>query len=147
MAANFMRINECVLMDFPQIVDARGCLSVVECHKHIPFKVQRLFYTYAFPPGAERGGHAHCHSQEVIIPIAGSFDITLHDGFVEKQFTLKQPHQGLYLAPLVWVELNCFSTDAICLVLASEVYNETSYIRDYQTFLQIARGDNADTFS
>jgi len=143
-----MRINDCVLVDFPKIVDARGCLSIVECHKHIPFTVQRVFYTYSFSPGAQRGGHAHYQLQEVIIPIVGNFDVKLHDGFDEKHLTLTQSHQGLYLAPLVWVELSHFSADAVCLVLASEIYDEASYIRNYQTFLQVARGFvNADTVS
>lgn len=143
-----MRISDCVLVDFPKIVDARSCLSVIECHKHIPFTVQRVFYTYAFSPGAKRGGHAHYQLQEVLVPIVGNFDVKLHDGFAEKRITLQQSHQGLYLAPLVWVELSHFSADAVCLVLASGAYDEADYIRNYQQFLQIARGvTNADTLS
>ena len=143
-----MRIDECQLMDFTKIVDARGSLSVLETSEHLPFAVQRLFYIYDVAASATRGTHAHRNLHEVIIPIAGSFDIKLHDGFNERQLTLSQPNQGLYLPPMIWIELSHFTDNAICLVLASLAYSETETIRDFETFLQAVRGvENAGSLS
>lgn len=115
--------------------DRKGNLSVVENNRTIPYEVKRTYYLYDVPGGEERGAHAHKKLHQLIVAASGSFDVTLNDGNVKRTFTLNRPYQGLYVVPGLWRELNNFSSGTVCLVLASEGYDENDYIRDYNDFL------------
>jgi hypothetical protein len=131
-----MSLADCHITQLPKIADPRGNLTFVEGHRHLPFDIKRVYYLYDVPGGAERGGHAHKELREVIIAMSGSFDVLLDDGKEKRSFHLNRSYYGLYVCPLVWRELNNFSSGSVCLVLASELYSETDYYRDYQQFLQ-----------
>jgi dTDP-4-dehydrorhamnose 3,5-epimerase-like enzyme len=121
-------------VDLPKIVDHRGNLTFIEGTKHIPFLIRRAYYLYDVPAGAERGGHAHKTCHEFIIAASGSFTVVIDDGRKLQKFFLNRPHYGLYVPTMVWRELENFSSGSICLVLSSEVYDESDYYRDYQKF-------------
>ena len=128
------------LIDFPKIHDPRGNLSVAEQQKNVPFDIVRVYWTYDIPGGGRRGGHAHKTCEEVIIAVSGSFDVTLDDGRGGKEVHhLNHPYQGLYVGTGVWRTLEDFSSGAVCLVLASELFDEEEYIYDYDEFLQRAK--------
>lgn len=115
--------------------DRQGDLSVVENNINIPFKSKRVYYLYDVPGGAERGGHAHKALQQLIVAASGSFTVLLDDGKTKLSVTLNRPYQGLFIVPGIWRELVDFSSGAICLVIASEKYDECDYIREYGEFL------------
>ncbi|MFA4944308.1 MAG: FdtA/QdtA family cupin domain-containing protein [Lentisphaeria bacterium] len=138
-----MGLEQVRLLEFPKISDPRGSLSFVEGERHLPFAIKRVFYLYGIAPGQSRGGHAHKWHDEVIIPLAGSFDIILDDGFAKQPHHLDQPHVGLFLPRLVWQDLVNFSPGAVCLVLASDVYSEADYYRRYPEFLAAVRGSGS----
>lgn len=123
--------------------DRKGNLSVVENGKTVPFDVKRIYYLYDVPGGAERGAHAHKELYQLLIATSGSFTITLDDGSVKRTFTLNRPYQGLLIVPGIWRELNDFSSGAVCLVLASEKYDASDYIRDYDDFLMFKKDDSS----
>ena len=123
------------LIQIPKIEEPRGNLSVIE-NDCIPFVIKRVYYLYDVPSGAERGGHAHKNLQQFLIALSGSFDVVLHNGKEQKTVTLNKPNVGLLIESGTWRELNNFSSGAVCLVLASEVYLEEDYIRDFDTFLE-----------
>ena len=118
-------------------MDARGNLSFIENTRHIPFEINRVFYLYDIPAGETRAGHALRECQQYIISISGSFDVIVDDGKEKRRYLLNRPWIGLFLPPLFWRELENFSTGSVCLVLASDLYDENSYIRDYDEFIQI----------
>ena len=130
-----MSVDKCKIIELPRINDARGNLSFVEGHSHIPFAIQRVYYLYDVPGGAERGGHGHKELQQLIIAMSGSFDVVLDDGYEKKRFHLNRSYNGLYVCPMIWRELDNFSSGAVCLVLASNLYDESDYYRDYPKFL------------
>ena len=131
-----MNIDAIKIIDIPKITDVRGNISVVE-NKTIPFEIKRVFYLYDVPSGMYRGAHAHKELQQFIIAVSGSFDVVLKDRFgSEKRVTLKRPDRGLLVPPLIWSELDDFSSGAVSLVMASEKYLESDYIRDFNTFLE-----------
>lgn len=132
-------IDRCEIIDLPRIQDPRGNLTFVESGKHIPFELQRVYYLYDVPGGAERGGHAHKELQQLIIAISGSFDVILDDGCATKRFHLNRSYYGLYVCPMVWRELDNFSSGSVCMVLASIYYDESDYYRDYDEFLASVR--------
>jgi hypothetical protein len=134
-----MKLQTCRLIDLPKITDARGNLTFVESRRHIPFEIRRVYYLYDVPGGAERGGHAHKKLQQLLIAIAGSFDVVVDDGFRRHRFHLNRSYMGLYMPPMTWRELDNFSSGSVCLVLASDLYEEADYFRSYQTFLAKAR--------
>jgi hypothetical protein len=115
--------------------DRKGNLTVVENNKTVPFEVKRTYYLYDVPGGESRGGHAHKALSQLIIAASGSFTVTLDDGKVKRTFVLNRPYQGLYVVPGIWRTLDDFSSGAVCMVLASEGYDERDYIRDYDDFL------------
>jgi hypothetical protein len=125
----------CRLIDLPRIAEPRGNLTFVENGRHIPFDIRRVYYLYDIPGGAERGGHAHRRLQQLLIAIAGSFDVVVDDGRKRQRYHLNRSYFGLYLPPMTWRELDNFSSGSVCLVLASDPYDEADYYRDYQTYL------------
>jgi hypothetical protein len=130
-----MNINNCKIIDLPKITDPRGNLTFVEEKKHVPFDIKRVYYLYDVPGGAERGGHAHKELHQLIIAMSGSFDVLLDDGHKKVRHHLNRSYYGLYVCPMVWRELDNFSSGSVCLVLASERYDEADYYRDYNDFL------------
>ena len=123
------------IIDIPIVHDQRGNLSVVEGGMLIPFDIKRLYYLYDVPGGTMRGGHAHRKLRQLIIAASGSFDVSLDDGHSRKKFTLNRSYQGLYVPTMTWREIDNFSSGAVCLVLASEHYDESDYIYEHSDFL------------
>jgi hypothetical protein len=130
-----MTIEQCKLVQLPKIEDARGNLSVIESNKQIPFDIQRVYYLYDVPGGSERGGHAHKKLHQLIVAIGGSFDVNIDDGHNKKTYHLNRSHKGLYICPMIWRVINNFSSGSLCLVMASEIYDEADYIRNYTEFV------------
>lgn len=128
-------VYDCSIVELPKIENRAGNITVVENNKTIPFNVKRAYYLYDVPGGGTRGSHAHKELQQLIIAASGSFDVTLDDGNVKRTFTLNRPYQGLLIVPGIWRDLNNFSAGSVCLVLASEKYDEKDYIRNYNDFL------------
>ena len=129
-----MRLDDCKLIELPRIKDHRGNLSFIETGRHVPFEIRRVYYLYDVPGGAERGGHAHRQLEAFIIAMSGSFDVVLDDGSAKKRFHLNRSYFGLYVYPMVWRGLDNFSSGSVCMVLASNFYDEADYIRDYDTY-------------
>lgn len=119
--------------------DSRGNISVVENGETVPFDVKRVYYLYDVPGGVSRGGHAHRNLTQFIVAASGSFTVTLDDGKVKRSYTLNRPYQGLLIKPGVWRSLEDFSSGSVCLVLASEKYDEDDYIRDYDEFIDFRK--------
>jgi hypothetical protein len=129
-------IEQCKIVELPKISDPRGNLTFVEGGKHIPFDIKRAYYLYDVPGGAERGGHAHKDLYQLIIAMSGAFDIVLDDGREKKRFHLNRSYFGLYVCPMIWREMDNFSSGAVCLVLASNRYDESDYYRNYEDFIK-----------
>ena len=127
-------IQDCNLLIIPKIEDPRGNLSVIE-NNVIPFEIKRVYYLYDVPSGAERGGHSHKEQQEFLVALSGSFDVILNDGKQDKKVTLNKPFEGLLITNGIWRELKNFSSGAVCLVIASDVFSEEDYIRELGDFL------------
>ncbi|WP_298239189.1 FdtA/QdtA family cupin domain-containing protein [uncultured Algibacter sp.] len=123
------------IIDIPKIVDAkgRGNMGVIE-KEVIPFNINRVYYLYDVPSGETRGGHAHKDQLELLIALSGSFEVILDDGIKKEKVMLNNPNKGLIIPTMTWRELENFSSGAVCLVIASDVYIEEDYIRDYRTF-------------
>lgn len=121
------------IIKIPKIEDPRGNLSVIE-KDVLPFEMKRVYYLYDVPSGAERGGHSHKEQQEFLVALSGSFDVILNDGHEEQTVTLNKPFEGLLITNGIWRELKNFSSGAVCLVVASEVFEEADYIRDFEEF-------------
>lgn len=132
-------IKDCRIVDLPRINDPRGNLTFVEAGHHIPFDIRRVYYLYDVPRGAERGGHAHKALHQLIIAMSGSFDIHLDDGYEKKSVHMNRSYNGLYVCPMIWREIDNFSPGAVCMVLASEYYDELDYHRDYNQFINHAK--------
>ena len=128
-------LQNCKILSITKIEDPRGNLSVIE-NDVIPFDIKRVYYLYDVPSGAERGGHSHKEQQEFLVALSGSFDVILNDGKVEKTVTLNKPFEGLLIPNGIWRELKDFSSGAVCLVVASDVFDEDDYIRDFDEFLK-----------
>lgn len=131
-----MSLSDCHIIDLPRIADARGNLTFIEGSRHVPFDIKRVYYLYDVPGGAERGGHAHKDLQQLIIAMSGSFDVVLDDGREKKRVHLNRSYYGLYVSTMVWRELENFSSGSVCTVLASNLYDEADYYRDYDEFLR-----------
>ena len=110
-------------------------MSFIESKKQIPFDLRRIYYLYDVPGGSERGGHAHKKLHQLIIAVGGSFDVLIDDGHIKKKYHLNRPNIGLYICPMTWRVLKNFSSGSLCLVTASELYDETDYIRNYSEFI------------
>ena len=129
-------IDACQIVGLPKISDPRGNLTFIENGNHIPFDIQRVYYLYDVPAGAERGGHAHKGLQQLIIALSGSFDVVLDDGDKKRRMHLNRSCSGLYVCPMIWRELDNFSSGSVCMVLASNKYDEDDYYRDYAEFIR-----------
>ncbi len=126
------------IIDLPRIYDPRGNLTVVEQLKEVPFDIKRVYWTYDVPGGESRGGHAHKKCQSFIIAVSGSFTVRLDDGHKHETYHLNHPYQGLLINTGVWRTLEDFSSGAVCLALASELFDENDYIREYDDFIRYA---------
>lgn len=133
-----MEWNKPGIFTLPKIEDRRGNLTFAQAPDLIPFQINRAYWLYDVPADAERGGHAHRTTQQILIALAGSFCVELFDGFTRRRFTLNRPYQALFIPTGVWRTLDDFSSGSVCLVLASETYLEEEYIRDFDEFMQIA---------
>ena len=130
------------IIDIPIVHDQRGNLSVVEGNQLIPFEIKRLYYLYDVPGGATRGGHAHRNLQQLIIAASGSFDVIIDDGMARQKFSLNRSYHGLYIPKMHWREIENFSSGAVCMVLASEHYDESDYIYEYDDFVREVEANN-----
>lgn len=128
-------VDACRIMELPRINDPRGNLTFIEAGQHIPFAIERVYYLYDVPGGAERGGHAHRELSQLIIAMSGSFDVVLDDGGTKRRFHLNRSYLGLYVTPMIWRELDNFSSGSVCMVLASNRYDEADYYREYREYL------------
>ena len=127
-------VYDCVVLPLNKIHNRAGNITIIEGNKSIPFEIRRIYYLYDIPGGQDRGGHAHKELRQLIIAASGSFNVQLDDGFNKKIVTLNRPDYGLLIVPSIWRDLMEFSSGAICLVLASEIYDDLDYIRDYSCF-------------
>lgn len=128
-------IDLCKIIELPIISDPRGNLTFVEGGSQIPFDIQRVYYLYDVPGGAERGGHAHKGLHQLVIAMSGSFDVVLDDGVNTKRVHLSRSYNGLYVCPMIWRHLDNFSSGSVCMVLASNKYDEKDYYRNYSEFM------------
>lgn len=131
-----MPIESCKILELPVIHEPRGNLTFIENSRHIPFDSKRVYYLYDVPGGSERGGHAHKGLHQFVIAMSGSFDIVLDDGKNKIRHHLNRSYYGLYICPMIWREIDNFSSGSVCMVLASEYYDEEDYFRDYGEFLK-----------
>lgn len=131
-----MELGECKLIDLPKINDPRGNLTFLEAGRHIPFDIKRVFYLYDVPGGADRGGHALKKCHQFLIAMSGSFDVSVFNGKEKQKIHLNRSYYGLHLPPMFWREMDNFSSGSVCLVLASECYNESDYFRNYKDYLR-----------
>jgi hypothetical protein len=134
-----MTLDHCKLIDLPKIADPRGNLTFIEGRRHLPFEIKRVFYLYDVPGGADRAGHALKECHQFLIAMSGSFDIVLDDGRERRRIHLCRSYYGLHIPPMIWRELDNFSSGSVCLALASELYSENDYFRDYTEFLAALR--------
>jgi hypothetical protein len=130
-------VFDCTLIHLPRVLNRSGNITAIENNVHVPFDVKRIYYVYDVPGGGSRAAHAHRSLEQLIIAASGSFDITIDDGINKKTLTLNRPFFGLHLKPGIWRDISNFSSGAICLVLASALYNPEDYIRDYAEFMSL----------
>ena len=138
-------ISDCHVMDLPRIYDVRGSLTAISNQQEIPVQIKRTYHLYDVPGGAERGGHAHRALQQLIVSVMGAFDVVLDDGCDKKTVRLDRAYFGLYVPVMIWRELINFSSGGICLVLASDLYDEDEYVRDYGQFCRL-KNTQLDSF-
>ncbi len=132
-------LKDCRIIKLPKIQDNRGNLTFIESGRHIPFDIKRTYHLYDVPGGASRAAHGHKNLHQLMVAMSGSFDVTLDDGSEKKLFHLNRSYDGLYIPPMMWRDLDNFSSGAVCMVWASEYYDENDYFRDYNNFLAAAR--------
>jgi hypothetical protein len=125
-------IGDCRIIELPKIADVRGNLSFIEGGIHIPFDIKRAYYLYDVPGGSDRGSHAHKNLQQFIVAMSGSVDVVLDDGNEKKRFHLNRSYYGLYVCPMMWRDLDNFSSGSVCMVLASTHFDTADYIRETQ---------------
>lgn len=130
-------VSDCSIIELDKHhSDRKGNLTVVENGITLPFDVKRVYYLYDVPSGESRGSHAHKVLEQLVVAASGSFRVTLDDGKSKRTFYLNRPYQGLIIKPGLWRDLDDFSSGAVCMVLASDVYKAEDYIRDYHEFLR-----------
>ena len=130
-------VDDCRLVQLPKHMQESGSITVVENNRELPFAVKRVYYLYDVPGGEERGGHSHKQLYEFLVAASGSFDVLLDDGEHTRTVTLNRPYYGLLIVPGIWRVLNNFSSGSVCLVLTSDYYDESDYVREYNDFKQI----------
>jgi len=130
-------IDDCKIVELGKNHHANGNLTVVENNTQVPFDIKRVYYLYDVPGGEERGGHSHKQLRQFLVAISGSFDVIIDDGVNQRCITLNRPYKGLLIVPGIWRVINNFSSGAVCLVLASEHFDENDYVRDYDEFKQL----------
>ncbi len=135
-------LQPCRMIQLPKFADSRGNLTVVESARHVPFEIKRVFYLYDIPQGEKRAAHALKTCHQFIIAVSGSLDVATNDGSTEQLFRLDRPDCGLHVPPRIWRELLNFSSDSVCLVLASEFYDVHDYLDEYPDFLRAVRADH-----
>ena len=128
-------VYDCTIIELDKHHHEKGNITVVENGLTVPFDTKRVYYLYDVPSGESRGGHAHKNLYQLIVAASGSFSVTLDDGKVKRTFMLNRPYQGLFVVPGIWRTLDDFSSGSVCLVLASDVYSEDDYLRDYDEYL------------
>jgi hypothetical protein len=128
-------IDDCSVIELPKVQDILGNLTYVQKGEFPYFDIKRIYYLYDIPSGSERGGHAHKELYQLIVAASGSFDVILNDGHLKEMIKLDKPNYGLFIVPGIWRELINFSSGAVCLVLASEKYDEDDYIRNISEFI------------
>ncbi len=131
-------LNDIQLINFPVVEDVRGNLAFIQ-NDILPFEFKRIYYLFDVPSTAFRGGHSHINQHEILIALSGSFEVVLNDGFEKSTILLNKPNIGLPIATGIWRELQNFSSGAICLVIASDVFDEADYVRDYNEFLELKK--------
>lgn len=136
-------VYDCTILELDKHHHEKGNITVVENGTTVPFDIKRTYYLYDVPGGESRGGHAHRELRQLIVAASGSFTVTLDDGNVKRTFLLNRPYQALLVVPGIWRELDDFSSGSVCLVLASHLYDEADYIRDYVEFLRLKGKRNA----
>ncbi len=134
-----MSTKRCGIIELPKIHDVRGNLTFVESSRHVPFEIKRVYYLYDVPGGASRAAHGHKALHQLMIAMSGSFDVTVDDGEKKRMFHLNRSYYGLYIPPMIWRDLDNFSSGAVCMVLASDYYDEDDYFRDRNDFIRAAR--------
>jgi oxalate decarboxylase/phosphoglucose isomerase-like protein (cupin superfamily) len=132
-------VGKFFLLELPIVPEQRGNLTFVEAWRHVPFAIERIYYLYDVPSGATRAGHAHKTLEQVLIAISGSFTVILDDAGRAEHFLLNRPHMGLYIGPMLWRVIENFSSNAVCLALASKPFEEADYYRSYEAFKQAVR--------
>ena len=132
-----MNIQDVKFVELPKFCDPRGNLSFAEQNNHIPFEIKRTYWIYDVPGGESRGGHAYKDTDEFIIAISGSFDVTVDDGKEKKSFTLNRSYYGLYIPKGLWRTMENFSTNSLALEFASTSYDRSDYVEDYDDFLKM----------
>jgi hypothetical protein len=133
-------INDCRFITLPRVIDPRGSLTFIENGKHVPFDIKRVFYLYDVPTEEGRGAHAHRTLTQMLVCLAGSFDVRVDDGEFQATIHLNRPWKGLVVPPLIWAAEVNFDPGSVCLVLASDLYDEADYIRDHGEFLKLRAG-------
>ena len=136
MAADNSTVFDCYVIQLPQIKKVTGNITSVSSYKEIPFDIKRVYYLYDIPGGASRGGHAHKGLQQLLVAASGSFDVLLDDGKIKRTINLNLPYYGVWIRSGIWRELINFSSGSVAIVIASTVYDENDYIRDYQEFIK-----------
>ena len=134
-----MPLSKCNIVELPRVHDPRGNLTFIENGRHIPFDIKRVYYLYDVPGGSNRAGHAHKTLHQLFIAMSGSFDITLDDGERQRRVHLNRSYNGLYVCPKIWRVIDNFSSGSVCMVLASDYFDEDDYYREYEVFKAAAR--------
>src|SRR3569832_1451725 len=134
-----MNLDNCQIFDLPRINDPRGNLTFVEAGRHIPIDIRRVYYLYDVHGGAERGGHAHKELHQLVIAMSGSFDIHLDDGYAKKTVHMNRSYYGLYICPLIWREIDNFSSGAVCMVQTTKNNNKHNKNHQYNEFIDDIR--------
>ena len=135
-------VYDCSIIELPKIENRAGNITPIHGGLNVPFEIKRVFYSYDIPGGEARGAHAHRDLSQFMVAASGSFRVTLDDGKVKRSFFLNRPYQGLYVKPGIWRDLDDFSSGAVCMVLASDVYKKEDYIRNYDEFLEFREISN-----
>jgi len=133
------RIEQCKLIELPVIADPRGNLTFIEGGRHLPFEIKRVYYLYDVPGGATRAGHGHKNLQQLMVAMSGSFDVLLDDGFTKRNYHLNRSYYGLYICPMIWRDISNFSSGSVCMVLASDYFEEADYYREHKDFLRAVK--------